>query len=192
MGCTSRTKQAGPAEQAPDQVAVRSTLSASDSGLELGPESVLQCGTRRDPSAIVSGRLERAGGFDAQAGTRVSWNGCLASGEGNNGTALDEGLFEFIGGARPIFENSTACQKSMPIFLSLAQMVLSPVVGGGGFGLAMFFLWLMMNDQLFAGCLCSAGFVTLCGYGFSQSSGWGFSTSTESLILAQDERWRRA
>ena len=24
-----------------------------------------------------------------------------------------------------------------------------------------------MNDQLFAGCLCSAGFVTLCGYGFS-------------------------
>ena len=77
-------------------------------------------------------------------------------------------------------------------FLSLAQMVLLPVVGGGGFGLAMFFLWLMMNDQLFAGCLCSAGFVTLCGYGFSQSSGWGFSTSTESLILAQDERWRRA
>ena len=116
MGCTSRTKQAGPAEQTPDQVAVRSTLSASDSGLELGPESVLQCGTRRDPSAIVSGRLERAGGFDAQAGTRVSWNGCLASGEGNNGTALDEGLFEFFGGARPIFENSTACQKSMPIF----------------------------------------------------------------------------
>jgi hypothetical protein len=52
-------------------------------------------------------------------------------------------------------------------FLSLAQMVLLPVVGGGGFGLAMFFLWLMMNDQLFAGCLCSAGFVTLCGYGFS-------------------------
>jgi hypothetical protein len=51
----------------------------------------------------------------------------------------------------------------MPIFLSLAQMVLLPVVGGGGFGLAMFFLWLMMNDQLFAGCLCSAGFVTLCG-----------------------------
>ena len=137
MGCTSRTKQAGPAEQAPDQVVVRSTLSASDSGLELGPESVLQCGTRRDPSAIVSGRLERAGGFDAQAGTRVSLNGCLASGEGNDGTALDEGLFEFFGGARPIFENSTACQKSMPIFF---------VVGSDGAVARCGWWWVWVGD----------------------------------------------
>ena len=156
MGCTSRTKQAGPAEQTPDQVVVRSTLSASDSGLELGPESVLQCGTRRDPSAIVSGRLERAGGFDAQAGTRVSWNGCLASGEGNNGTALDEGLLEFFGGARPIFENSTACQKSMPIICWWLELSLLPVVGGGGFGLLMFFPLVGQRTTAKAGCSCSA------------------------------------
>ena len=31
------------------------------------------------------------------------------------------------------------------------------------------------------------------GYGFSAAFWWwGYLTSTESLILAQDERWRRA
>lgn len=50
------TVGAGPAEQTPDQVAVRSTLSASDSGLELGPERCYSVGP-----AEIQARLSPAG-----------------------------------------------------------------------------------------------------------------------------------
>jgi hypothetical protein len=45
--------------------------------------------------------------------------------------------------------------------------VCCPRCGGGGVGVvSIFFLWLdNEHSAVFAGCLCSAGFVTLCGYG---------------------------
>ncbi len=66
--------------------------------------------------------------------------------------------------ARPLFENSTACRKSVPSSI--------PVPGPSGSGLG--FLWLIDIE--------SVQFSVL---GLVQAS-------TESLILAQDERWRRA
>lgn len=70
--------------------------------------------TRRDPSAIDI-RKATGRGFDAQAWTRVSWNGCPKA-----------RLTEPSDGARPNLENSTACQKSMPITSSRGRR--NPVI----------------------------------------------------------------
>src|SRR3954447_23989558 len=67
--------------------------------------------------------------------------------------------------ARPLLENSTACRKSVP-----SNKPPMPGPSGSGWG----FLWLI---------------------DIKSASSWfsaAIKSSTESLILAQDERWRRA
>ena len=61
-----------------------------------------------EPPAEIQARSDdgHSRGFDAQAWTRVSLNSCP-----------DDELAERGMGARPNLENSTACQKSMPINL---------------------------------------------------------------------------
>src|SRR3954465_3188901 len=66
--------------------------------------------------------------------------------------------------ARPLFENSTACRKSVPSNTPCSRYL--------WWGLG--FLWLI--DIKSANSWFSAA----------------IKSSTESLILAQDERWRRA
>ena len=94
-------------------------------------------------------------------------------------------------GARPILENSTACQKSMPI---------TSFRGGSWLDL-MVWLWVASNEfplvdnefLAIASCSCSVSELTLLGFRFScRTCCGGWQTSMESLILAQDERWRRA
>ncbi len=64
------------------------------------------------PAALRADR-----GFDAEAMTRVSLNSCLTARGVRHGTSPDDVLTERAVGARPNLENSTACQKSMPINL---------------------------------------------------------------------------
>ena len=66
--------------------------------------------------------------------------------------------------ARPLFENSTACRKSVPSNTPCSGYLWS------GLG----FLWLIDIASV------------------SSRFSAGSNSSTESLILAQDERWRRA
>src|SRR4051795_8618799 len=66
--------------------------------------------------------------------------------------------------ARPLFENSTACRKSVPSNTPCSRYL--------WWGLG--FLWLIEIES--ANSRFSAA----------------IKSSTESLILAQDERWRRA
>ena len=107
-------------------------------------------------------------------------------------------------GVRPLLENSTACQKSMPNLSSFR---------GGGFVSAFGWVWgllpraipLVEMDGLFTSAfVCShdlrapfGGFWSsqmsaLPGSGLCGSGVVSCWSSTESLILAQDERWRRA
>ena len=66
--------------------------------------------------------------------------------------------------ARPLFENSTACRKSVP----------SNTPCRGSSDLRLGFLWLIDIESA------------------SSRFSAAIKSSTESLILAQDERWRRA
>src|SRR3954447_16115236 len=105
-------------------------------------------------------------------------------------------------GGRPLLENSTACQKSMPIFTSSAGCVGAAVMVVLGCLVA---IPLVEMDGLFSSHLYSRDHGS-CLWGWGSSSqmsvpvlfGVAFRgvvpclTSTESLILAQDERWRRA
>jgi hypothetical protein len=96
-------------------------------------------------------------------------------------------------GVRLILENSTACQKSTILLCPPLAGLLAPCVGVGGFvavSLVMHCLPVLWVGGVFAGVLffvvLAAGlFVFLVGVG-------GCWFSTESLILAQDERWRCA
>ena len=102
-------------------------------------------------------------------------------------------------GVRPLLENSTACQKSMPIFI---------LVRGGWLGACRWW-WVSgssrtvplveMDDSLRVhsysqiivpfGVRSSQMSAPSVGPSGLPVSCW---SSTESLILAQDERWRRA
>jgi hypothetical protein len=59
-------------------------------------------------------------------------------------------------------------------------------------GLSIFFPLVGQRTTAKAGCLCSAWICNTLWFMDFPGFGWGYSTSTESLILAQDERWRRA
>ena len=119
-----------------------------------------------------------------------------------------------VHGVRLFFENSTACHISMPIVSRVVLGVSGLLWGVGcvwccsrrcvGVGSASFFLSVGGGRILSAligmpssgGVWSSFGFAMLvCGVCFPSGGGcrgvWCCS-STESLILAQDERWRRA
>ena len=100
----------------------------------------------------------------------------------------DPGPFGLGDGVCPILENSTACQKSMPMFLPRvgAGVVLSgSCVAWGVAGLGVvFILWLMRVSSFLLVVLAQSVIFALRGF--------FLKISTESLILAQDERWRRA
>jgi hypothetical protein len=81
----------------------------------------------------------------------------------------------------------------MPIILVGSSFYCFPLWGVVGLGCRVFFLWLDNEQQRKLVVCAQPGFVTLCGlWIFLALLGWGYFTSTESLILAQDERWRRA
>src|SRR4051794_11073502 len=86
-------------------------------------------------------------------------------------------------GARLILENSTACQESMPFVLPRFWWAwVCPCLCGGVSGSAV---------PALAGFLWWGLVLRWCA-SFSPVGRGAFWTSTESLILAQDERWRRA
>jgi hypothetical protein len=91
----------------------------------------------------------------------------------------------------------------MPSFVSSIAAVCSLVVGVGGGGGRVFPLVDTDNSVIFLLVVCAQpGFericlvvlwiVCCCRACFWVGWWWGFHSSTESLILAQDERWRRA
>ena len=79
-------------------------------------------------------------------------------------------------GARVFFENSTACSKVSAMFVNIPWLVT--------FGLRVGVP--LVNDWFFG-----AGFCWDFLWSTFRFGGW-FWTLMESLILAQDERWRRA
>ncbi len=84
---------------------------------------------------------------------------------------------ERVAGARPILENSTACQKSMPSFTSSRRVLSSIVVVGGGVWCTIFILWLMTDRQR-RFCFCwlfvlSRGLNPLWGVVVFPAFGWG-------------------
>jgi hypothetical protein len=81
-------------------------------------------------------------------------------------------------GVRPFFENSTACQKSMPSFTSVCGVFCAGLLCGVGVGCFVGGSFGGDGWSLYESFVSRPGHVSL--------------TSTESLILAQDERWRRA
>ena len=79
----------------------------------------------------------------------------------------------------------------MPIFVVGLRLWFIPFGGGGLVWLTAIFPWLILNSSPAGLVLFQPVSVTLRGLFFRRLLVVG-ETSTESLILAQDERWRRA
>jgi hypothetical protein len=92
-------------------------------------------------------------------------------------------------GARVLFENSTVCSKVSASCFGCGSLFL------GG----LWFFWLSIYCPLCGGGGCSAGLRIflrfkrpVCCGSLRRGLGVFWDTLMESLILAQDERWRRA